>query len=182
MSNLTNNTTELQAVLEILQDKATGAVLPELSNEGTAADLTIGKQLIDSQGNIVTGTNPYEQAAMNEAVAEQSDVIDEIENVVDSLPEAGGGGGSIETVVGTISASGPAIEGIPLSGTVYFLNENGKYCTANTMGTISVMKDSILFALNGDGITTSGDIETLGSGLSTSGKGFHVTGNFTILI
>ena len=34
----------------------TGAGLPTLTNEGTAADLLSGKQLIDSDGNIVEGT------------------------------------------------------------------------------------------------------------------------------
>ena len=33
-----------------------GVVLPALTNEGTAADLAIGKQLISSNGEIVTGT------------------------------------------------------------------------------------------------------------------------------
>lgn len=33
----------------------TGTNLPELTNEGTAADLLAGKELIDSDGNIVTG-------------------------------------------------------------------------------------------------------------------------------
>lgn len=34
------------------------AALPELTNEGTAADLLSGKQLIDSDGEVVTGTIP----------------------------------------------------------------------------------------------------------------------------
>lgn len=33
-----------------------GVALPELTNEGTAADLTLGKQLIDGEGNVVEGT------------------------------------------------------------------------------------------------------------------------------
>lgn len=35
-----------------------GADLPELTNEGTSADLLLGKELIDSNGNVVTGTIP----------------------------------------------------------------------------------------------------------------------------
>lgn len=35
-----------------------GVELPELSNEGTASDLLSGKQLIDGDGNIVTGNIP----------------------------------------------------------------------------------------------------------------------------
>ena len=41
-----------------LEDKAGGGgtVLPTLTNPGTAADLAEGKQLIDADGNVVTGT------------------------------------------------------------------------------------------------------------------------------
>jgi hypothetical protein len=94
MSNLTNNTTELQAVLEILQDKVTGTVLPELTNEATAADLAVGKQLIDSHGNIVIGTNPYEKEETEAIVEEQADLIGEIEEAVDNLPNDSEGGES----------------------------------------------------------------------------------------
>ena len=36
----------------------TGTELPELTNEGSAADLLAGKQLIDSDGNVIEGTMP----------------------------------------------------------------------------------------------------------------------------
>lgn len=35
-----------------------GVELPELTNEGTASDMLSGKQLIDQEGNVVTGTIP----------------------------------------------------------------------------------------------------------------------------
>ena len=94
MSILTNNTTELQEVLELLADKMTGATLPELTNEATAADLAIGKQLINSQGQIIVGTNPYAQEETEAVVEEQADLIGEIEEAVESLPDAGSGGAS----------------------------------------------------------------------------------------
>ena len=59
MSNLLNNTTSLQEILETinnLPDANNGVELPELSNEGTSTDLLSGKELIDSEGNVVTGT------------------------------------------------------------------------------------------------------------------------------
>lgn len=247
MSNLTNNTTELQEILEILQDKVTGVTLPELTNEATSADLAIGKQLIDSQGNIVTGTNPYEQTATNEAVVEQSDVIDEIEEVVDSLPEAvtlqkkiitpansiqivtpdssydglsevvvnaipseyivpsgmlnitengtkdvtnyqsvtvnvASGGSTIESVICTVSNSGPAMGSTSMGGEIHFLDENGVYCITNQFGPVAIMKDSILFAKSSDGLSTSGGIEVIGGENNSAGKCFHVTGDFTIEI
>ena len=58
--SIKNNTTILEEILEIanaLPDAGEGGVeLPELENEGTAADLLSGKQLIDGDGNVVTGT------------------------------------------------------------------------------------------------------------------------------
>ena len=56
MSNLTNNTTELQAIIDILVDKINGIQLPALTNEATPADLMVGKELIDSLGNKIVGT------------------------------------------------------------------------------------------------------------------------------
>lgn len=74
--SIKNNTTSLQGVLEALTSKATGGMeLPILTNEGTAADLLSGKQLIDQDGNIVTGTiqtkaaTTYTPTASNQTIA-----------------------------------------------------------------------------------------------------------------
>lgn len=40
-----------------------GVKLPELENPGTAADLLVGKQLVDQYGNPLTGTMPQKTAA-----------------------------------------------------------------------------------------------------------------------
>ena len=58
MSKLLTNTTDLQEVLQTLQNKAAGTALPELTNEGAASDLLDGEQLIDSKGKVVVGTMP----------------------------------------------------------------------------------------------------------------------------
>lgn len=58
-SNLQTNNADLQAILDAinaLPEVSNGAELPELTNEGTAADLLSGKQLIDGDGHIVEGT------------------------------------------------------------------------------------------------------------------------------
>lgn len=64
--SIKNNTTLLEEILEIanaLPDAGEGGVeLPELTNEGTAADLLSGKQLIDGDGNVVEGTIPTKVA------------------------------------------------------------------------------------------------------------------------
>lgn len=60
-SPLKQNTTTIQNLLDKINElpEASGGVeLPELTNEGSASDLLSGKQLIDSEGNVVTGTIP----------------------------------------------------------------------------------------------------------------------------
>ena len=56
-SPLKQNTTTIQNLLDTINSlPEAGTDLPELTNEGSASDLLSGKQLIDSDGNIVTGT------------------------------------------------------------------------------------------------------------------------------
>ena len=57
MPNLNNNTTQLELLLaKVNALPEAGTDLPELTNEGEAADLLLGKQLIDSEGKVVEGT------------------------------------------------------------------------------------------------------------------------------
>lgn len=57
MSNLANNTIELQNILNALAElPGAGPSLPTLTNPGVATDLASGKELIDGDGNIVKGT------------------------------------------------------------------------------------------------------------------------------
>ena len=55
---LQSNNTDLQQVLQALQTKAAGGELPELTNEGVAADLLENKELIGSDGKKITGSMP----------------------------------------------------------------------------------------------------------------------------
>lgn len=56
-SPLKQNTTTIQELLNTINSlPEAGTDLPELTNEGSASDLLSGKQLIDQDGNIVTGT------------------------------------------------------------------------------------------------------------------------------
>lgn len=59
-SLLENNITNLQTILEQIDSlpEAGGEIkLPVLANEGVASDLASGKQLINSNGDVVTGTH-----------------------------------------------------------------------------------------------------------------------------
>ena len=56
-SPLQNNITNLQNLLDKVNAlPEAGTDLPNLTNEGSASDLLSGKQLIDQEGNVVTGT------------------------------------------------------------------------------------------------------------------------------
>lgn len=93
----------------------------------------------------------------------------------------GSGGTTLEVVTGTVSASGPAMPGEPLEGgMVYYIDANGKYNTYNMQGTISVMKDSILYASSGNGVRYSGNASLISS--LQGHKIFHITGDFTVSV
>lgn len=55
-AELQANNADLRSILDAANELPDGVELPELTNEGSAADLLSGKQLIDGEGNVVTGT------------------------------------------------------------------------------------------------------------------------------
>lgn len=55
-AELRRNNEDLRSILDAANTLPDGVELPELENEGSAADLLNGKQLIDGEGNVVTGT------------------------------------------------------------------------------------------------------------------------------
>lgn len=82
---LSANNLDLQSLIDqanALPD-AGGVELPSLSNEGTASDMLSGKQLIDSDGNIITGT-----FTIDSELSTQDDLISQIQAIVDELPNA----------------------------------------------------------------------------------------------
>lgn len=108
-SLLQNNITNLQELLEAVNalPEAGGIELPELNNEGSDVDLLSGKQLIDGDGNVVTGT-----FSLDNELSTQDDLIAQIQAAVDELPEAGSGGSfngsTIETCTLNFSTSLPS--------------------------------------------------------------------------
>lgn len=122
--SIKQNITSLQSLLEQVNalPEAGGIELPELTNEGIADDLVTGKELIDSEGNIVTGTNPYEKIATNTEVNTQTDLITRIKNTVNSLPEAGSSGTQTSTAAVTVTIDAPIPFG---SETLYYISSNG---------------------------------------------------------
>lgn len=86
-----------------------GATLPVLTNEGSAADLMLGKELIDADGSKVTGT-----FSIDNELNTQDDLIAQIQAVVDGLPEAGGEEPVLQTKTVTPSTSSQNV--VPDSG------------------------------------------------------------------
>lgn len=119
----TNNSSleEIIAQLNNLPDAGEGGIeLPTLTNEGTSADLLASKQLIDQDGNIITGAMPNNGSVaqtfdgigttsvtvpagytsggtigldntISNEVDEQADLIEQIKSAVNNLPEADSG-------------------------------------------------------------------------------------------
>ena len=111
--SIKQNITSLQNLLEQVNSlpEAGGVELPPLVNEGSAADLMFGKELIDTSGSKVTGT-----FSLDTELNAQNSLISQIQTAVDGLPEAGGG--SIETVTGIISLGKfGALEGVRIGYT-----------------------------------------------------------------
>ncbi len=99
--SIKNNTTSLQELLEAvnnLPNAGSGGVdLPELTNEGSANDLMLGKELIDANGNVVSGSFTID----NELTAQDS-LIAQIATAL----EGKAAGGEQATPVISINSSG----------------------------------------------------------------------------
>lgn len=89
LANSIRNRTEETGLLtigEMIDDigSITGGVeLPQLTNEGSAGDLLSGKELIDGDGNVVTGS-----FTIDEELDTNDNLISQIQNAVDNLPDA----------------------------------------------------------------------------------------------
>lgn len=76
MSQLTENTTTIQSLLDAISNlpEASGKIeLPELSNPAVSSELFAEKELIDGDGNVVTGT-----FTIAEELADQDSLIEQI--------------------------------------------------------------------------------------------------------
>jgi hypothetical protein len=85
-SDLQTNNERIQALINKANELPdAGVELPELSNEATISEVFEGKEVIDSEGNKITGT-----FTITEEVDTQTDLIAQIKTKVNELPEANG--------------------------------------------------------------------------------------------
>ena len=82
--SIKNNTASLRELLEAVNNlpDAGGVELPSLANEGSASDLLSGKQLIDGEGKVVTGS-----FSINSELSTQDNLISQIQSAVNGLPD-----------------------------------------------------------------------------------------------
>lgn len=96
--SIKNNTTQLQGLLaKINALPEAGTDLPELTNEGEAADLMLGKQLIDNEGKVVEGS-----FTIDNEINTQTDLVSQIQAALVGKSLPGEGGGASETDTCTI--------------------------------------------------------------------------------
>lgn len=112
-TTLQSNNTDLQAILDSINElpEAGGVELPALTNEGVASYLLSGKQLIDGDGNRITGT-----FSIDNELTTQDSLIAQIQAAVDSLPEAGGGDSELNLQTKTVTPTASSQTITPDSG------------------------------------------------------------------
>ena len=142
-SSLQNNTIKLQNILNTintLPDAGGGVKLPVLTNEGASSDLMFGKQLINSDGGIVTGS-----FTIDSEITAQDTLIASIKSALQGKV-AGGGSDSASIDTCTVDLCAPI--DIELSRLIYSDGSNLVdffWDDPYSRYTLTVAKNSILY-------------------------------------
>lgn len=90
-SPLKNNTTTIQNLINTINSlpEAGGVDLPELSNPATSEELFANKELIDGDGNVVTGT-----FSIDSELSTQDDLISQIQSALQGKAAGDSGNGT----------------------------------------------------------------------------------------
>lgn len=125
--SIKQNTTSLQSLLETLSNKAIGGVeLPELINPASASDIISGKETIDKDGKVLTGS-----FNIDSELSTQDNLISQIQEAVNGLPEAGSGENAERVISITNDSSS--------NYSIYYLDESGKVQKASPGSTFNAL-------------------------------------------
>lgn len=127
-----------------IEEIETGTTLPELTNEGSAEDLMSGKELINSEGNTVTGT-----FTIDNELTTQEDLISQITTALAGKAGSSGSGGSSVDICTVTITNGDGIFG-PTSGTMCYMDSNlssvaQEFSTSDDTIALSVVKGSVIY-------------------------------------
>lgn len=138
---------------------AGGVELPELTNEGSAADLLSGKQLIAGDGNVVTGN-----FSIDIELNRQDDLISQIQTALQGKASGGSDGGSVNTCTVTLKSVSLTIQ---KCYSTHFTDTTGVYYQAET-NNLSVTRHTLYNVVCGSLITVR-TIKPTMAGHSTTG-------------
>lgn len=176
-SNLQINNTSLQEILNAvneLPDASGGIELPELTNEGIASDLLAGKELIDGDGNKVTGTMPTGSAKTPATTITKTPSISVNSSGLITASVSG-----TQNVTPTVSA------GYVSSGTAGTITVSGsatKQLTTQAAKTVTPTTSSQTAVASGryttGAVTVAGDANLVASNIKKNTTIFGVTGTY----
>lgn len=180
MSNkiqLQTNNTKLDELIEVLKGKAVGSPepeLPTLTNEGSAADMLLGKQLINSNKEVITGTIPSQEAQTITPMTTDQTIdsgkylagVQTIKGDANLVAENIKDGVSIFGVEGTCKGASSLLETYTYSGSSQPIDDGDGNWRIKFLqsGTLTVTEDVYV------------DIFTVGGG-GNGGKGYYGTYN-----
>lgn len=136
----------LSGMIATINGIQTGVDLPELTNEGTASELFAGKELIDDEGNIVTGT-----FTIDNELSAQDTLISQIQTALAGKASASEPVLQTKTVTPTTSAQNV----VPDSG-----YDGLSKVTVNAMPTATQATPSI--SISSSGLITASATQTAG--------------------
>lgn len=152
-------------------------IMGTMPNNGTISSTFDGintKSYTIPSGYTSGGTVSLDNTIDNE-MDEQAELISELIEVANGLPEAGGGT-VIETVTGTVKSMAP----LGPEGTLYYVDDRGMLQSKSSTGTVLIMKNSIIVVkeggmpayFEGSGIA----VQSVRAQLDT----YYVTGDFEL--
>ena len=157
MTNLNNNTTSLQELLDIANS------LPEAGSGGIdTSDATAESvDIVENKtayvnGEKLVGTNPYAKAETDTVVNNQADLMEEI---LDALANksAGGGGANLETCQVTIVVNSAADLSVEFAYIAEAQELEYGYVRIQNSGTFTVMKNTLAMIAGINGQTSPYD-------------------------